>query len=94
MRRNSLNFGEKNPANNLLGLLLTSENISLHSIFYNFLLVEGDPDDNRFADAYLSSGADVSVTNDSKLISLKDLDFPPMNTMKLQELEGHFKELL
>ena len=94
MRRSSLNFGDKNPANNLLGLLLTSENISLHSIFYNFLLVEGDPDDNKFADAYLSSGADVLVTNDSKLISLNDLDFPPMNTMKLQEFERHLKELL
>ncbi|MEO6832521.1 MAG: putative toxin-antitoxin system toxin component, PIN family, partial [Chitinophagaceae bacterium] len=42
-------------AANLMGTLLTATNVSFHSIFYNFNLVDKDEDDNKFADTYLSA---------------------------------------
>ena len=34
---------------NLLGVLLTADNISFHTVYYNFQLVAGDTDDNKFS---------------------------------------------
>lgn len=42
-----LEFWGADVTTNLLGTLLTASNSSLHSIFYNFLLVHGDADDNK-----------------------------------------------
>lgn len=70
---------------NLLGTLLTASNINLHNIFYNFLLVYGDADDNKFADTYLASNANYLVSNDTKLLALRHVDFPPVDVITLQE---------
>src|SRR5690606_7483873 len=43
---------------NLLGVFLTADNVLLHDNFYFFHLVEGDADDNKFADTYIVANAD------------------------------------
>ena len=83
-------FWGEEVADNLLGTLLTSENISLHSVFYNFQLVAGDEDDNKFADTYLSSNADILVSNDAQLLALGKNVYPPIKVMTLQK----FNELI
>lgn len=70
---------------NLLGTLLTAPNTSFHSIYYNFLLVTGDADDNKFADVYLAAGADILVSNDNLLLRLGNNIFPPVNVVTLQK---------
>ncbi|MEO8146425.1 MAG: putative toxin-antitoxin system toxin component, PIN family [Bacteroidia bacterium] len=70
---------------NLLATILTAQNISLHSIFYNFRLVEGDVDDNKFSDLYLSASADILVTNDSKLIALRKKGYPVVDVKTISE---------
>lgn len=84
-------FWGNEVAQNLLGFILTAENTSFISIFYNFLLVEGDPDDNKFSDTYLSAIADILVTNDKKVLALNKSDFPPVRTMTLQEFSDYIK---
>lgn len=79
-------------AQNLLGVLVTSENISFNSIYYNFRLVDGDPDDNKFAETYLSATADYLVSNDVKVYNLKEIDFPPINTLTLQEFSAFIRK--
>ena len=83
-----LEFWGPDVTTNLLGTLLTASNLSLHSIFYNFLLVHGDADDDKFADTYLSSNADYLISNDTKLLALKKLIFPPVKVITLQEFSG------
>lgn len=78
-------FWGEEVTQNLLGVILTSENTSLHDIFYNFHLVQGDLDDNKFSDTYLSASADILVSNDKKLLALNKLDFPPVNVMTLED---------
>ncbi|MDB5281807.1 MAG: PilT protein domain protein [Bacteroidota bacterium] len=70
---------------NLLGTILTAENTSLYDIFYFFHLVQGDVDDNKFADTYLSSNADLLISNDRKLLALNQNEFPPMRVMSLED---------
>lgn len=72
-------------AQNLLGVILTSENVVRESVFFNFRLIEGDEDDNKFADIYISSGADILVSNDRKVLAIDENGFPPVRTMTLQE---------
>jgi uncharacterized protein len=80
-------FWGEQVTHNLLGLLLTSENSSLN----NFRLVAGDADDNKFADVYLASSADILVTNDRKLLALSKNVFPHIRTMTLQDF-AHYLE--
>jgi len=70
---------------NLLGVLLTAENTSFYAIYYNFHLVEGDTDDNKFSDTYLSAAADLLVTNDRQLLALRNNDFPPISAITLEQ---------
>ena len=70
---------------NLMGRLLAGTNTSFHSIYYNFGLVGSDPDDNKFADLYLASNADYLITNDTQLLLLNRLAFPPVVVITLQE---------
>lgn len=78
-------FWGEEVTQNLLGVILTSENTSLHDIFYNFHLVQGDLDDNKFSDTYLSASADILVSNDKKLLALNKLDFPPVRVITLED---------
>ena len=78
-------FWGESIAHNLLGTLLTSENISFHSVFYNFLLVAGDEDDNKFTDVYIAAAADILVTNDSSIIAVAKSDFPKITVMTLKD---------
>lgn len=78
-------FWGEEVTHNLLGTILTAENTSLHDIFYFFHLVHGDVDDNKFADTYLSSNADILVSNDRKLLALDKNEFPPLRVISLEE---------
>lgn len=75
---------------NLLNTLLTASNTSLHDIFFNFLLVHGDANDNKFADTYIASNADYLVSNDNKLLALRKINFPPVRVITLQEFSCFF----
>ncbi len=74
---------------NLLGTILTAENTQLHDIYFNFYLVKGDLDDNKFSDTYLSASADILVTNDSKLLKLNKITFPNCVVMTLDEFKSY-----
>ena len=78
-------FWSEEVTHNLLGVILTSENTSLHDIFYFFRLVQGDVDDNKFADAYLSASADMIVSNDKKLLAHNKNEFPPVKVISLED---------
>ena len=78
---------------NLLGTLLTAGNTQLHDIYFNFHLVDGDRDDNKFPDTYLSASADFLVTNDSKLLALADIAFPNLVLMTLEQFADYLATL-
>jgi len=73
---------------NLLGLFEVSDNFEQVQVFYNFLLVENDKDDNKFVDTYIASGAVHLISNDSSITRLKNNNFPPLSILTLQEFSN------
>ena len=59
--------------------------------YYKWNLISADPDDNKFVDCALNSGADYIVTNDHHFNVLKTLDFPPMKVISIETFKSILK---
>ena len=81
----------KDVTENLLSRLIRAKNTELVNVFFNFDLVRLDTDDNKFADTYIASGADYLISNDSKLLALHNLKFPPFQVLNLQNFSAMLK---
>jgi len=55
--------------------------------FFKFNLIENDKDDNKFVDCYLISNADVLVSNDRHFNCLKDINFPKIKLINIDEFK-------
>jgi putative PIN family toxin of toxin-antitoxin system len=54
--------------------------------YYHFKLIVADPDDDKFVDCAVASNAKFIVTEDSHYDVLRDLDFPHVDVIKLDEI--------
>ena len=81
-------FWGNNVANNLLGLFETSDNFEQVLVHFNWQLISKDDDDNKFIDTYIAVGADLLISNDSSITSLKANVFPTFNILTLQEFSN------
>ena len=59
--------------------------IQVNSIYFNWLLITADLDDNKFIDAYIAGQADYIVTNDKHFKQLSKVEFPKVICIKLKE---------
>lgn len=57
--------------------------------FYNFHLIEADPDDNKFVDCAISVGAKCIVTEDKHFNILKQIDFPKVDIVGIDDFLKH-----
>jgi len=64
---------------------------SLHSeqiiVYYKWLLILADPDDNKFVDCAISANASYIVTNDKHFKVLEEIDFPKVNILTIEEFK-------
>ncbi len=74
--------------NNLLGLFESSDNFEQVTVYYNWQLINKDGDDNKFVDTFIAAEADILVSNDSSITSLRNNNFPPLKVMTLQEFSN------
>ena len=65
--------------------ILNSPFVELITPFYHFNLITVDPDDNKFVDCAISANALYIVTNDHHYDVLKDIDFPKVNIVNIQQ---------
>jgi len=72
-------------ASNIAELLLSLKNVKLTEPFYHWNLIQKDKDDNKFVDLALAAQVDYLVTNDKHFNILKDIDFPKLNTINLED---------
>ncbi len=54
--------------------------------YYHFNLITADPDDNKFVDCAVAGNAMVIVTEDRHYDVLKQVDFPQVNVVSLDEM--------
>ena len=77
---------------NAIHLLLSSRNVEKVIPYYKWNLIVADPEDNKFADCALNSGADYLVTNDRHFNILKKTDFPKINVVKIDAFQNILTE--
>jgi putative PIN family toxin of toxin-antitoxin system len=63
--------------------LLKSPNIIQTIPYYKWNLISADPEDNKFVDCALNTGADYIVTNDKHFNVLKEIDFPKVSVVDI-----------
>jgi putative PIN family toxin of toxin-antitoxin system len=74
----------------VLKILATRRNVKKIEPSWRFNMIKSDPDDNKFVDCAICGNAEFIVSNDSHFNSVKEIDFPIIAVLKLQE----FVELL
>ena len=76
-------------ASDSISFLLSIPSIIYIRLYYSWLLLSQDPDDNKFSDCYIASSAKYLITQDAGFNSLKEVKFPIINVISLTE----FKEI-
>lgn len=77
-------------AKSVIRTLLELPNVHQTEIFFNLCLIEKDPDDNKFVDCAFANNCHYLVSNDKDFNLLKDIDFPKIVVVKLEELKVIF----
>ena len=72
-------------ANNIAEMLLNLENLKKVEVYFEWKLIEQDPDDNKYVDAAIVGGADYIVTNDNHFQVLKTVEFPEVTVISIED---------
>lgn len=69
---------------NFLRSINDSENVEMVEVYFQWKLLQ-DPDDNKFVDAVIASGADYLVSEDRDFKPLQKVDFPKVAVLLLDD---------
>ena len=72
-------------AENVVMLILNQENVQLVDPHFRMGIIIADPDDNKFVDCAFAANATYIVSDDSHFDVLKEVDFPQLLVLKLNE---------
>jgi putative PIN family toxin of toxin-antitoxin system len=75
----------ENFASILLEVILNNPNTLFINVFYKFNLIIADPDDNKFIDCAIAAQAKNIVTEDHHYDVLRDLEFPKVDIIGLDD---------
>jgi putative PIN family toxin of toxin-antitoxin system len=78
-------------AKDVIRTLLVLPNVNFVTVYYRWNIIEQDREDNKFVDCYISSGADMLVTNDRHFDILKQIKFPAVNKIDAQGFIQYLK---
>ena len=72
-------------AQNIVDTLLKSPFVLRFDPRYNWVLINEDPDDDKFADCAVAASSHYLVTNDKHFNALKNRTFPPINIISAHD---------
>lgn len=78
-------------AENVLNFITIHPATHFTPIYFQFGLIEADPDDNKFVDCAIAAGAMCIVSNDLHFQVLKTIGFPKIGIMTLAEFEAVYR---
>jgi len=81
-------FYKKQVAGDILNFIFYSLNTLQVTPYFQWNLISVDPDDNKFVDCALNSGADFIVSNDKHFNILKDIAFPKVNVIDIETFKN------
>jgi putative PIN family toxin of toxin-antitoxin system len=80
-------FFDREVAETIVGGLALLENVHKTDLYFRFNLISQDEDDNKFVDVALASNAHYLVTNDKDFQHLKNLDYPKIELLTIDEFK-------
>ena len=72
-------------AENVIQFLINSPFVEFVTPYFHFNLITIDPDDNKFVDCAIASNAKFIVSNDRHYNVLKDIPYPKIEVITIQE---------
>ena len=78
-------FYSEDTAEYVLSRLLNSSNVIFQEAYFKWDLIQIDTSDNKFVDLAISSNADYLLSNDKHFNVLKELEFPRVHVVHLNE---------
>jgi len=81
-------FFDREVAEMTVGGLALLENVRKVDLYFRFNLIPQDEDDNKFVDVALASNAHFLVTNDKDFQHLKNLDYPKIKVLTIDEFKA------
>lgn len=85
-------FHNDQLANLLIDTLLNCEHVKRVETYFRYNYIQADKDDNKFVDCALACNARYIVTEDSHFNELKELSFPKVDVVSLQDFIKILKE--
>ena len=80
-------------ANNVSELLINLDNVQKIEVYYRWLLIENDPDDNKFVDCAIAGSVKFVVSNDKHFKILKKIKFPLVEVINSDQFLEELKSL-
>ena len=77
-------FSEGVMHNTMKAIEKSPDIIQVHKYFF-WNLISADPDDNKFVDCAVAASADFIVTEDKHFNVLKDIPFPPVTVISMDD---------
>jgi putative PIN family toxin of toxin-antitoxin system len=84
----------RSVAQSIIHAIAYAPNTVLVTRWFCWNLISVDPDDNKFVDTYIGSGADFIITEDRHFDQLKELPFPPIKILSLSAFGDLFKKTI
>lgn len=73
-----------------LKMIAIAPNVEYREPFYQYGLIEEDPDDNKFVDCALASNATYIVSDDNHFSVLSQIPFPKIDVITLETFYQRF----
>ncbi len=87
-----LNFlTNEDTAKYIIDAIVSSPYTRFINVYFDFNLIQKDPDDNKFVDCAITAGARYIVTEDHHYDVLKWKDFPGLDIIGLDDFLAHLK---
>jgi putative PIN family toxin of toxin-antitoxin system len=80
-------------ASNFLIALRELSNVHYSHVYFRWNLIS-DPDDNKFVDCYIASGAHYLVSHDKHFSVLQSISFPKVNVVRIEEFQTAIPHIL
>lgn len=77
-----LKYGIRTAAS-LIALLKELPNVRFTNTYYRWNLIEADPEDNKYVDCAINSGASFLVTEDKHFSILVSIPFPKLSVLSI-----------
>lgn len=81
-------FYSPHTADLVLKILSTASNVIFAEPYFRWNLIQKDPDDNKFVDLAISSNANHLVTHDKDFNVLKNIEFPVVSVLNLEDFRA------